>query len=118
MRPHRAIATTCLLLATVPVAGLAQDRTVSSSDRLRLSLRSDPPYFLTDEHIIGRMVSLERDTLVLNEKPGQPNRAIPMRLVQTVEISIGKKRSWHAGYLIGFAAGAIVGVAVGSAHAG
>lgn len=99
-----------LLMATAG-NGLAQEAsTVAPGARVRVSLRRDTQTYLTRERIIGSLVSVQRDTIVVSERAGRPDLALPIEWARSLEVSRGRKSSAGKGALIGLLSGAAAGV--------
>lgn len=111
-------APTALLAAALLVSGVAAATAQEVVPALvaQSRVRVTAPGF-RGHAVVGRLVSLQADSVLLLEEGATTPTALPSRDVRTLEVSRGMKRQTKAGAVTGMIFGGIAGVVIGSASA-
>ena len=109
---------TALLAAVLVVSGVAAATAQQVVPALvaQARVRITAPGF-RGQAVVGRLVSLQADSVLLLEEGATAPTALPMRDVRTLEVSRGKKGQATAGAVSGGLLGGIVGLVIGNAAA-
>lgn len=111
-------APTALFAAALVVSGLATATAQEVVPALvaQARVRVTAPGF-RGQSIVGRLVSLQADSVLLLEEGAARPTALPMRDVRTLEVSRGMRRQTTAGAVSGAVLGGIAGLVIGNAAA-
>ena len=118
MEPRPTYVPAALLAATLVMSGLvdATAQEVVPAFVAQARVRVTAPGF-RPQAVVGRLVSLQTDSVFLLEEGATTPTALPIRDVRTLEVSRGVKRQTTAGAVSGAVLGGIAGLVIGNAAA-